>query len=114
MASSILNRKAIMQKRRSLQLHLHPLFQPRGETVLHDDAGAGVPAEECVVVAVRTDDLGLLVVGHGFAQVLVRFKAGAGAAATELGLSSALVKDALVVRALVRVAQAANHFARLG
>src|SRR5262245_2164860 len=67
---------------------------------------ARIPAEQRIVVSVRPDRFSLFEALHGFHQPIERTDARTRPATRELRLGAALADDALVVRALVLIAQA--------
>ncbi len=48
--------------------------------MVHEDSGAGVPAQDRIVVARRAEGLGLLIEGHRLPEAVVGRVTGAGAA----------------------------------
>src|SRR5207249_8440789 len=89
-------------RRRLLQGMLDPLLRPRPDGgVVHQDAGAGVPAQDRVVVSGRTEGLGFLVEGHRLPETVIGHVTRPGAALLELGLGPALPDDPRIVGALV-------------
>src|SRR5712691_11110898 len=55
----------------SFQRQFHWFLVPRGQPVLRDDAGTGVPAEQSIVVSRRTNRFGVFITSHGLAQAIV-------------------------------------------
>src|SRR5437868_4576810 len=95
------------------QLQLTLLLGSCHKLVAHDDAGAGIPAEERIIVFRRTKRLGFFVPVHGFAQELVSFMAGARAALMQAGLGSALGDDASIIGPFVGIPEAWQNLLRL-
>jgi len=76
------------------------------------EAGAGVPAEEGVVVAGGAEIGGVFVVGHGAGEEIEGHVAGVGLVAVEGGFGAAFVDDAGVVGAVVRGGHFCDDVAR--
>src|SRR2546425_6834520 len=73
---------------------LHPFVRggPEGR-VVHEDSGAGVPAQDRIVVARRAEGLGLLIEGRRLPEAVVGRVTGAGAALLEMGPGAPLADD---------------------
>src|SRR5688572_21995363 len=79
------------------------LLRARFEMITHDQARAGIPTQQRVVVACRADFLCSFIRFHRGAQQLKGGDAGAGRALLELALAVALTGNASVVEPLVGV-----------
>src|SRR3989442_3990511 len=91
-----------------LQRGLDALLRPRLQVPVVDDAGAGVPAQEGVVVPGGTYRLRLLVPDHRLAQRAVGEGSRPPATVPELCLREPLADDPRVVGALGLPLQAAE------
>src|SRR5215831_8039226 len=77
----------------------------RQRAVAHDEARAGVPAQDGIVVAAGTDRLGAFVPVHRLAEPVVDERTRSRRMMLQLRLGAALVDEPGVVRALVLIAQ---------
>src|ERR1044072_1169056 len=96
-----------------LQRQFHALFFARDEFVLRDDARAGVPAQERIVIPVRTDGLSFFEPIHGVTKPIVGVKPRAGSALSELHLGTAFRQDAGIISPLVFALQPRQKLLRL-
>src|ERR1044071_2770747 len=78
-------------------------FRARDEFVLHDDSGAGIPAEQCIIVAGRSQGFSAFVPTHGFNQLFMRIKARTATALVKKCLGTTLANDACVISSLVLI-----------
>src|SRR5258708_27415317 len=81
------------------------LLRARLQLVGHDDAGAGIPAQERVVVSGRTDRLGLFEPGHRLAQIFVGLESRTWTTLPEQRLGPALRDDSGIIAPLIRVTE---------
>ena len=86
-----------------LQRQLDFLFYPRCELIPHNEAGAGIPVQQCIVIFGRSQRFRLFVPGHRFAQQFVGVVAGARMTLTQLRFRPALADDAGIISSLVRI-----------
>ncbi len=78
----------------SLEDRLSTVFFACGQLVFRHHAGAGIPAQERVVVARRPDLLRLLKLPHRLAQFVIGVMTGAGMPLREFRLGPALRQNA--------------------
>src|SRR5437868_1258229 len=95
--------------RHLLQQRAKVVFRSGDQTVLHDRARTGVPAQRRIIVFRRTQSFGFFVPVHGFAQAVMRSILRAVYPALELRPGLPLADDAGVVGALVVALQTAEQ-----